>query len=85
MPVSLQIDRLERELAARLGEGFTVVEADLEELQGADRNAALDAVVGGVSSPFVLIDGVLVADGSVDVEAVLAALGLSGAEAASHR
>jgi hypothetical protein len=74
MPVSVQIARLERELASRLTEGFVVENTDLYSLEGTERDAALDAVVAGEPSPFVLMRGRLVCAGAVDTVAVLDAL-----------
>jgi len=75
MPVSAQIERLRRELAERGSAAISVLEVELYSLTGADRDAALDAIVGDVASPYVLLDGRLVCSGSIDSEAVLAALG----------
>lgn len=74
MPVSLQIERLRRELEAQLGGGFRILTADLYSLEGAERDAALDAVVAGDPSPFVLVHGKLACTGAVEVHAVLEAL-----------
>ena len=74
MPVSLQIERLKSGLAAHVGDGFSVVEVDLYSLEGADRDAALDAVVAGTPSPFVLCGGRLVCAGAIELAAVLGAL-----------
>ena len=75
MPVSWQIERLERELVNRLGDGFSVLNVNLYSLEGADRDAALDALAAGQASPFVLIHGQLVCAGAIEVAAVLEALG----------
>jgi hypothetical protein len=74
MPVSVQIARLERELVSRQTEGFVVENTDLYRLVGTERDAALDAVVAGEPSPFVLMCGRLVCTGAVDTSAVLDAL-----------
>jgi hypothetical protein len=74
MPVSLQVERLKRDLAAHAGDALSVREVDLYSLEGADRDAALDAVVAGEPSPFVLIDGRLVCAGAIDSEAILDSL-----------
>ena len=74
MPVSLQIERLRRELAGRFGDGFLVLSTDLYSLEGVERDAALDAMVAGAPSPFVLVRGRLVCTGAVEVPAVLDAL-----------
>ena len=74
MPVSVQVDRLRRELAARFDGRYRVLDTDLYSLEGAERDAALDAVVAGEPSPFVLLDGRLVCTGAVELEAVLVAL-----------
>jgi len=79
MPVSLQVERLKRALAARASDAgsdgtVTVLEAELYALTGADRDAALDALVAGEPSPYVLLAGRLVCAGAVDSAAVLGAL-----------
>jgi hypothetical protein len=74
MPVSLQIERLERELGSRFGEGYVVVNTDLYDLEGEERDATFDAVAAGEPSPFVLIGGKLVCTGAVEVPAVVNAL-----------
>ena len=74
LPVSAQINRLERELRERIGDGVELYEVELEQLLGAQREAAFDAVVAGEPSPFVLIGERLVCTGSVDVAAVMAAV-----------
>jgi len=74
MPVSLQVERLRRELAERGSTTVSVLEVELYSLIGADRDAALDAIVGNIASPYVLIDGRLVCAGSIDTDAVLDAL-----------
>jgi hypothetical protein len=83
MPVSVQIERLERELATCLGGGFLVQATELYSLDGVERDAALDALVAGEPSPFVLILGCLVCTGSVDAPAVVDALRASSAECSS--
>jgi len=74
MPVSLQVERLKRDLAARGDQAVTVLEVELHSLTGADRDAALDAIVADIPSPYVLIDGRLVCSGSIDIDAVMGAL-----------
>ena len=75
LPVSAQIARLKLQLADnRLG-AVSVDEVDLYSLTGAERDAALDALVAGEPSPLVLIDGRLVCSGSIALPDVLAALG----------
>jgi hypothetical protein len=78
MPVPVQIENLRREIAARLGGGCCVVSTDLYGLQGAARHAALDAVVAGAPSPFVLIEGELVCTGAVEVGVIMDALARIG-------
>lgn len=73
MPVSAQVERLKRQLADRLGD-CEVLAVDLYSLTGSERDAALDAIVTGQPSPFVLIEGRLVCTGGVELDAVLAAL-----------
>ena len=74
LPVSAQIERLERELRRLLGDGFAVYEVELDQLLGAQREAAFDAVVEGAPSPFVLVGDRLVCTGSVDVAVVIGAI-----------
>ena len=74
MPVTFQVERLNDALKERIGTGFSVRAADLYSLEGAERDAALDALGAGEPSPFVLLDGRLVCAGSVEVSAVLEAL-----------
>lgn len=74
MPLTTQVGRLERALAAVPRDDVRVVVTDLTGLDGPDLQAALDGLASGETSPFVLIGGRLVCTGSVDVEAVLAAL-----------
>jgi len=74
MPVSVQVNRLRHELAIRFADGCQVIDTDLYSLEGAERDAALDAVVAGEPSPFVLVGGRLVCTGVVEIDAVIAAL-----------
>ena len=76
LPVSAQVERLRRALSTRASDDeVAVLSVDLYSLVGADRDAALDAVVSGKPSPFVLYDGRLICAGAVDLPVVLAALG----------
>jgi len=74
--VSAQIERLKRTLLANVGDDFVVESVDLIELDAAEREAALDAIVADIPSPFVFVDGRMVCSGTVDAPAVLAALAL---------
>jgi hypothetical protein len=74
LPVSAQIDRLEQALYERLGGGFAVYEVELQQLTGAPRDVAFDAVVAGEASPFVIVGDRLVCTGSVEVATVLDAI-----------
>lgn len=75
MPVSVQIDRLRVELGDRFERAPAVVSVDLYGLDpGPELDAALDAVVAGESSPFVLVGGRVVCIGKVDIDSVVAAL-----------
>ncbi|MDO8963850.1 MAG: hypothetical protein Q7W30_05080 [Coriobacteriia bacterium] len=78
MPVPVQIENLRREIASRFGAGYSVVSTDLYGLQGAARHNALDAVVAGAPSPFVLIEGELVCTGVVEVGVIMDALARIG-------
>lgn len=75
MPVEHQVGRLERALVSRGRDRVRVAVTDLLDLPEVERHAALDAMVADEPSPYVLIGGRMVCTGSVDVEAVLAALG----------
>lgn len=75
MPVSAQIERLRRALNERMGEAAVrVIESDLAGLDDPERHAVLDAIVAGEPSPYVVAAGRVACVGSVDIEAVTAAL-----------
>jgi hypothetical protein len=74
MPIPLQAERLEQALRARGVTRFAVSTPELYDLKGAERDAALDAIVLGRPSPYVLVGGALVCAGAVDVDAVLGVL-----------
>jgi len=74
LPVSVQIANARHHLAGLLGEGFEIRVVDLYSLEGVDRDVALDAVVAGEPSPFVLANGRLVCSGAVDGAAIAKAL-----------
>ena len=74
MPIGLQAERLEQQLRSRGLTRFSVSTPDLYDLDGADRDVALDAIVEGRPSPYVLIGGRLVCSGAVEIDAVLEAL-----------
>jgi hypothetical protein len=76
MPVSFQVERLKRDLREHLDNAASVLEVDLYTLEDADRDAALDAIVAGKPSPYVLVDGLLVCVGVIDSAAVLSSLGV---------
>jgi hypothetical protein len=73
-PISLQVERLKKQLADHFGYGFSVVSTDLYGLEDGERNVAIDAVVAGKQSPFVLVGDQLVCAGSVELPAILEAL-----------
>lgn len=74
MPVAVQIDRLERALAERAGDSFSVVSAGLADLARLERDVTIDAMVAGEPSPYVLVDGRIICTGSIELPAVFAAL-----------
>ena len=74
LPIAVQIDRLERQLNERFDVRFDVGNVDLYSLEGTERDEALDAVVAGEPSPFVLVGGHLVCTGNVDPQAVIACI-----------
>ncbi len=86
LPVDVQVGRLELLLAERFGDRPSVTIVDLYGLEGAERDEALDAVVAGEPSPFVLVAGHLVGTGTIDAAAIVASLsGASRAVAATDR
>lgn len=76
MPVSVQVSRLSMWLEAR-GIDAEVLQADLYALGDAERAVALDAIVAGVESPFVIVGDRLACSGNVDIGAVAEALGVA--------
>jgi hypothetical protein len=74
-PVSLQVEYLKRQLADHHVLDFSVVSTDLQGLDDIERNAAIDAVVAGEPSPFVLVNGRVACAGSIELPAILEALG----------
>jgi hypothetical protein len=74
MPIALQAERLEQQLRSRGVTRFAVSTPDLYDLDGADRDVALDAIVEGRPSPYVIIEGRLVCSGAVRFDEVLAAV-----------
>jgi len=74
MPLGLQAERLEQQQRARGLTRFAVSTPDLYDLNGVDREVALDAIIEGRPSPFVLVGGRLVCAGAVEVDAVMDAL-----------
>jgi hypothetical protein len=74
MPIALQAERLEQQLRSRGVTRFAVSTPDLYDLDGADRDVALDAIVEGRPSPYVIIEGRLVCSGAVRLDEVLAAV-----------
>ena len=77
LPLAAQAERLAERLRPHIGDGFTVHITDLYDLEGADKDAALDAIGAGLPSPFVLVEGKLASAGSLDAEAILTALSRS--------
>jgi len=78
MPVEVQIQHLRREIANRPGADVPVLSVDLYSLEGDERHAAIDAMVAGEASPFVLLDGRVLCAGSVEIAMVLEALDAAG-------
>ena len=74
LPLSAQVGRLSRELAGRFGDGCRVDTVDLYSLEGSERDEALDAVVAGEPSPFVLSNGHLVCTGGLDIDVIVASV-----------
>lgn len=75
MPVSVQAERLREALAACGHSALCVEEVDLYGLVGNDLMVATSAVVDGVLSPFVILDGAMLCSGSVDTDEVLRRIG----------
>lgn len=74
LPVAAQVARLDRFLTETFGGRFEITTVDLYSLEGVARDEALDAVVAGKPSPFVLLDEHVVCSGAVDPDAVMAAI-----------
>ena len=74
LPVSSQVQRLKLALTERFGRAPEIPVVDLYELDPDEQGPAIDAVVSGELSPFVVVNGRLVCTGTVDVAAVLGAL-----------
>ncbi len=74
LPVATQVERLTRQVHGRFGDSLPVSTVDLYSLEGTERDEALDAVVAGDPSPFVLVGGHLVCTGNVDAPRVLESL-----------
>jgi len=55
------------------GVAAEVSERSLFELEGEERQAALDAMIGGAEPPFVLVAGVLACSGGIDLDPVVEA------------
>jgi hypothetical protein len=75
IPVSMQIENLNHELADRGLGDVSVMSVDLSELAEDEREAAVDALVAGLPSPFVVLGDRLICSGLVDVPAIIEALG----------
>lgn len=69
MPLRFRLQVLEAQLN-RIRSGVQVAEADLLELLGQDREAAIDALSAGEEFPFVIVGGAVVCSGSLDVTVI---------------
>ncbi len=69
-----QVDVIERRLASA-GLDAVVMEHDLHGISGQERRAVLDAISAeGAGFPMALVDGVVVCHGTLDLDAVEAAV-----------
>ncbi len=74
MPVERQAELLEAALRERGIAGIAVDAPDLYDLEGDERDAALDAIVEGRPSPYVLVGGRLVSSGAIEMDSVFDAV-----------
>jgi hypothetical protein len=62
---------LESELASASERPIAIISTDVYGVQGDARHAALDALIGGATLPYVIVNGALVCTGGIDVAATL--------------
>lgn len=78
MPLQWRLHVLEVQLNERSAQPVLVVETSLYHLAGAERGAAIDALVGGAELPLVLVGDRVACSGALDVEAIASALPETG-------
>ncbi|MGB4592476.1 MAG: hypothetical protein WBI63_01715 [Coriobacteriia bacterium] len=74
MPLQWRLQVLEARLCDQLARPVHVEETELLQLQGAQRHAAVDALVIGAALPFVLVGDTMACAGDFDVDAIVRAL-----------
>lgn len=74
MPLQWRLHVLEVQMNERAAQPVLVVETSLYHLAGAERDAAIDALVGGAELPLVLVGDRVACTGSFDLDAVHAAI-----------
>lgn len=74
MPLQWRLHVLEVQLNERAVRPVCVVETSLYHLEGAERGAAVDALVRGAALPLVLVGDRVACTGSSDTDAICAAI-----------
>ncbi len=74
MPLQWRLHVMEVQLNERVAQPVLVVESGLYHLAGADRDVAIDALVGGAELPLVLVGDRVACAGSFDLDAIHAAI-----------
>lgn len=74
MPLQWRLHVLEVQLNERAPQPVVVAETSLYHLAGAERDAAIDALVGGAELPLVLVGDRVACTGSFDLDAIHAAI-----------
>ncbi|MDO8880564.1 MAG: hypothetical protein Q7W44_07180 [Coriobacteriia bacterium] len=74
MPLQWRLHVLEVQLKERIGRPVRVVQRSLYHLAGTERTAAVDVLVSGAELPLVLVGDRVACTGSLDPDAVSAAI-----------
>jgi hypothetical protein len=74
MPLQWRLHVLEAQLKERTVRPIRVAETSLYHLAGVERGAAIDALVGGATLPLVLVGDRVACTGSLDADAIEAAI-----------
>ena len=73
-PLQSLLQVLEARLGERVGRDVSIQEADLYALVGAERDAAIDALVAGLDTPLMMVAGRVMCAGELDLDKVRDAL-----------